>query len=495
MSLQDFFNEILKLNPSFASALGFHDNDHHYENPISDDYINKYKKLLLNYQQDNQDSVDYQVLKWETSMELQLLKYQFHLTPLMPFHNAIDQFEFANKNIYPAEQNDLHLNLQSRIRDFREYLKWCLIRMQQGIQKKQVISKLMCKKLIANLKSAIKNSNGYTDELQQLLSFITNKYIKHCTDGIGLIYTHPQGKQAYRFLVKYHTTLDLSPETVYNIGTAEVKRIESLIRKLMNLKKETELRDFHQTMLQKYGFNNSEELLESYKAKREQLFTSLGKYFYLENIPKYQIAEIQSQTNAGAFYHPASIAGKHRPGIFYINTLNINDSTKYEVETLSLHEGIPGHHYQHEFVKLLGLPLHRLYGSRSTAYVEGWGLYAESFVNKKDRLAYYGKLTYELFRAVRLVVDVGIHYYGWSYEKAFNYVLKHSAMSNSEIEREITRYICDPAQALAYKIGELTLLQLKKKYKNMTLKEFHKKILEFGPVPLFVLIKNLTSNT
>ncbi len=165
---------------------------------------------------------------------------------------------------------------------------------------------------------------------------------------------------------------------------------------------------------------------------------------------------------------------------------------------LSLHEAEPGHHYQFQYMIDAKVPIHKIFAVSGNAFVEGWALYAESLgeYDLKDKLGLYkyvGRLTYEMFRAVRLVVDTGMHYYGWSFAKCLRFMSKHLAMSRSEIITELERYACIPGQALAYKIGELTFQRLKKEYlqafqhnKN-AIKEFHKIVLEDGVLPLKIL--------
>ena len=209
----------------------------------------------------------------------------------------------------------------------------------------------------------------------------------------------------------------------------------------------------------------------------------LNIVIYLE-VPKYE-----ENSRGLAYYMRPSTDGK-RKGKFYINTKNLKSIPKYEVTALSLHENIPGHHYQlsksldnnlPKFLKYFGF----------TSYIEGWGLYSENLIKYNYDLNYFGKLNYELHRSVRLVVDTGIHYFNWNFEKCEDFMKKYIFMSENDIEKEIMRYIAIPGQALSYKIGELTIKKLRneflKKNRNKNIKDFHKKLLDIGAIPLFLL--------
>ena len=209
-------------------------------------------------------------------------------------------------------------------------------------------------------------------------------------------------------------------------------------------------------------------------------FNNIKHYNYkIKEIPKYL-----AKNSTGAYYYMKSIDNK-RKGTFYLNTYNYKSNPKYLVESLVLHEGNPGHNYQLSYSFDLNLPYFLIYGG-STAYIEGWALYTESLGEYKNNYSYFGKLIHEMLRAARLVVDIGIHCYNWSFEKSVNYLRKTTGLSYYECKNEILRYIANPAQALSYKIGERFILDLKKDFlkTNNNLKEFHELILKKGPIPL-----------
>ena len=172
-----------------------------------------------------------------------------------------------------------------------------------------------------------------------------------------------------------------------------------------------------------------------------------------------------------------------REGAFFLDPDSLRGHSKYTMKALSLHEGNPGHHYQLTYSIDKKVPKYMLFIDHSTCYIEGWGLYSENFTPKDDLYDWFGKLEYEMLRACRLVVDTGIHYYNWSFDKTYNYILKNTNMNEHEVRNETLRYIASPGQALAYKMGEIFFKNLRKKNEKMNIKEFHKRVLENGPLP------------
>ena len=239
---------------------------------------------------------------------------------------------------------------------------------------------------------------------------------------------------------------------------------------------------------------------ENTKAKIEQLI--MPKYFRTQVKP-FEIKAVPKEQEEGspaAYYYPGNSSG--RAGVFYVNTKNIKENPKFNMVALTLHEGNPGHNYQFQYALDKNIPDYRVYATDGTAYAEGWGLYAESLgdalydqTTAEGRFNYYGRLNYEMFRALRLVVDTGIHYYGWSHKKALDYMLKYSSLEKSELDKEVERYICLPGQALAYKIGQMFISDLKTEYMKKAgadIKDFHDKVLENGVLPLKLLGEQFT---
>jgi uncharacterized protein (DUF885 family) len=311
----------------------------------------------------------------------------------------------------------------------------------------------------------------------------------------------PDGKDWYTYLVRQYTTTNLTPDEIHNIGLSEVKRIRDEMTKLIASTgfqgTFDEFNDFIRTDSQ-FFFTTPEDLLAAYRdiCKRTdpeliRLFGHLPRLPYgVKPVPAY--AE-KSQTTA--YYEGGSLEAG-RPGYFFANTYDLASRPKWEMVALSLHEAVPGHHLQISIAQELeDLPEFRRRGWY-TAYGEGWGLYSESLGEEMglydDPYAKYGQLSYEMWRAIRLVVDVGMHYKGWSRQQAIDYFLANVGKAEHDIIVEVDRYIVWPGQALAYKIGELKIKELrafaaKELGDSFDIRAFHDQILGSGPLPLNIL--------
>ncbi len=335
---------------------------------------------------------------------------------------------------------------------------------------------------------------------QRLLNFIVTDYSPKAVTRTGFS-TLPRGKEWYRLKVKLHTTTDLPPEEIHQIGLAEVKRIRAQMELVQQQAGFTgtfpEFLQFLRTDDQ-FFFKTPNELLMGYRdiCKRAdpelaRLFGTLPRLPYgVQQVPSYSE---KSQTTA--YYEPGS-PDVGRPGFFFANTYDLHSRPKWEMEALSLHEAVPGHHLQIALAQeMQGLPQFRRFGEY-TAFVEGWGLYSESLGAEmgfyKDPYARFGQLTYEMWRSIRLVVDTGMHYLGWSRKQAIDYFVQNAGKSEHDIAVEVDRYLVWPGQALAYKIGELKIKQLRAEAQtqlgeHFELRKFHDTVLSQGAVPLSVL--------
>ncbi len=335
---------------------------------------------------------------------------------------------------------------------------------------------------------------------QRLEQFLTTQYLPGARRPIAAT-ALPDGAAFYAWRIKTQTSTDLTARQIHEIGLAEVKRIRA---EMEMIKAKTgfkgPLPEFF-TYLQtdpKFFFTDKEDLMRAYRdiAKRAdpqlmKLFKTLPRTPYgVIPVPAY--AE-KSQTTA--YYNPGA-ADTGRPGYFYANTYALETRPKWEMQPLTLHEAVPGHHLQISLAQELGdLPDFRRYGGY-TAFVEGWGLYAESLGEEMgfytDPYDKFGQLTYEMWRAVRLVVDTGMHALGWSRAQAIEYFKANSSKPEHDIVVEIDRYIVWPGQALAYKLGELKIKELRayatqELGKKFDVRLFHDEVLKNGAVPLSVL--------
>jgi uncharacterized protein (DUF885 family) len=486
-----YFKDLLKLYPSYASHLGDRSKDHRVEISISPQFIQRIERLLYKYdcalKQTTRHDLDVELLRFDIKETLEGLKFPFHLMPMTSTMNPILDFDFMERTVYP--KNNVKAR-DARFKCYTKYVMQSIANMREGIKNGYVIPKRICVALIADLEkylahSKSKLSPAYATAIRHLITFLHETYLPKTTDTIGLCYL-PNGKNMYKYMIREHTTItDMTPEYVYKFGLCEVRRIKA---EMTSALKKTRYSSIQELKSDPMNFlQNGQDIIAAYKAIQEKIHHDLIPKFFSTSVKPYHIKPIPKvmQDNApGAFYVEST---PRRVGSFYVNIRDPKENPIYAMETLTIHEGEPGHHYQFQYMLEKGVPEHRIYGYNSTAFVEGWALYAESLSTSQDPLTNLGRLTYEMFRAVRCVVDPGIHYYGWSYEKAFAYMKRYIALSDSELEVELLRYICIPGQAVAYKIGENFFKQHRKNFSNI--KEYHDSVLGNGILPLDLLAR------
>ncbi len=335
---------------------------------------------------------------------------------------------------------------------------------------------------------------------QKLLLFFEEVYLPACFEKAGF-WQIPSGREFYAFKTKQFTTTNMTPDEIHKIGLDEVARIRGEMQEVMKQVgfKGTFIEFLeHLRADQRYYYRDPNRLLAEYKAicrriepKLPKMFGRLPKTPYrLEPIPEHLAPDTTT-----AYYRRPSADGS-RGGTYFVNLFRPETRPKYEMEVLSVHEAVPGHHLQIAISQELeGIPEFRRYGGY-TAFIEGWGLYSERLGYElglyKDPYSRFGQLTYDMWRAIRLVVDTGIHHKGWTRDEAIHFFAINAAKSMHDIENEIDRYIAWPGQALAYKIGQLKILELRKKAEKelgdkFNLSDFHDTVLGQGAVTLSVL--------
>jgi uncharacterized protein (DUF885 family) len=339
---------------------------------------------------------------------------------------------------------------------------------------------------------------------REFLDFFRNEYLPHARTTLGASEL-PDGRAYYKLKIREFTTLDLTPEEIHKIGLSEVARISAEMNAVI---KETGFQgDFPAFLVflrtdPRFYAKTPEELLSraSRIAKRidgklPSLFKTLPRLPYtVEPVP----ADIAPKYTSGRYVGPAQ--GSTQPGIYWVNTYMLESRPLYNLEALTLHEAVPGHHLQISLSRELGdLPNFRRF-SYISSFGEGWGLYCEWLGIEagiyQDPYANFGRLTYEMWRACRLVVDTGIHSMGWTRQQAIEYLATRTALPLHEVETEVDRYISWPGQALAYKLGELKIKELRKRAEvafgtRFDVREFHDVVLGSGAVPLSVLESNV----
>jgi uncharacterized protein (DUF885 family) len=335
---------------------------------------------------------------------------------------------------------------------------------------------------------------------QRLRNYLTSTYLPRSRESIGMS-ALPDGAAWYAYNISVQTTTTRTPQEIHDLGLAEVKRIRGQMDSLIRSTGFTGDFVAFTTMLRtdpKFFYADSATLVRAYRdiTKRidpelPRLFGRLPRLTYgVSTIPSYAAP---SQTTA---YYWGGSPEAHRAGQFFVNTYKLDTRPTWEMEVLTAHESVPGHHLQIAISQELeGIPEFRRYGGY-TAFVEGWGLYSESLGPElglyKDPYSKFGQLTYEIWRAIRLVIDTGIHSFGWSRQQAIDYFKANSAKTENDITVEVDRYIVWPGQALAYKSGELEIKALRK-YAEQELgpgfdvRAFHDQILSQGALPLDML--------
>lgn len=545
--LQEQWEYTLKNNPETATTLGdLRYNDRWTE--FSKNQIEKDKKTTQNFlkrfeaidstgfsatDQLNKDLMIYQLKETLKSYDLKLYEMPFNqMWGLhLQFPGFISSIPFDNTKQYQdyiARLKQIPLILDQGIQLAKQGQKDSLMPPKYLIEKvaKQInsiaapagkdsvfasplkqfpnnISKAEQERLSREILQAI--DQNVRPAYQKLGTFIQKDYLPHGRQHEG-IWSLPNGDELYRFYVENNTTTLESPENIHQLGLKEVARIEAEMLKIAKAQGFNDLKIFQQSLKTNPAVfpKSREEILEIYRGYIAQMQPELPKLFGLLPKNKVEVLPVEQYREkeaAGAEYHQGTPNGS-RPGQVYVNTGDFSERSKISMEATAYHEAIPGHHMQIDIAQNLpNLPMFRKQPNH-TAYIEGWALYAEQLGKDvgfyKDPLSDYGRLSSELFRACRLVVDTGVHYKKWTRQQMIDFMREHSALDEPDIQAEADRYIAIPAQALAYKMGQLKILELRELAKQelgdrFDIKAFHDMVLNAGTLPLNILdarIKN-----
>ena len=359
--------------------------------------------------------------------------------------------------------------------------------------------------LDSEIKRAIKES--VTPGFELLLKFML-KTEKFANKNHG-IWSQPGGDEYYKLRIRSYTTTDYSPEEIHQMGLSEVKRITDRMNEILTgLGYDTSSKSVGQIMnelnenpdfLYADTPDRKEIVIRDYTDMTNEAIEVMTDYFH--TMPKSEVVvkavpEYSEKTAAGGYYQSPALDGS-RPGVFYANLYDIKQTPKYSMRTLTYHEATPGHHHQiAHSLENEDLTLYRRFGYGTSAFSEGWALYAERLALEvglaNDPYDELGILQSEIFRAVRLVVDTGMHFKRWTREEAMEYMKSKTGMSDTEVRVEIERYIVWPGQALSYKVGMIKILELRERAMNelgddFNLKDFHSAVLDHGNPPLFIV--------
>jgi len=534
------WEETLINNPLFASYTGdkrFNDKI----NPITIDQFNKdrdndleslAKLNNINPEKLTEDNkLNYNLKKFDIESDLNLSQFPIYYLRLNQRGGIQSFYETGNRLVYQSKKD--YYDWLSRLDQFSENILTFLDVNKQGLKKGYTQPKLVTRGVVAQIDAIINSdieSNPYLkvfleadenlltpiekEELidraktliineinpayEELNNFLKNDYLVNSRDSIG-IKDIPDGKRYYEELAKHFTTTDLTPDEIHDIGLKEIERIRSEMEEIIeSVDWDGDFNSFlnYLRTSPRFYYDNPDDLFDAYLIMSKTIDPLLPKLFNVFPRAPYGVIPIPSESapfTTTAYYNSPSPG---RPGYFYANLYKPDSRPKYEIPVLTVHEAVPGHHFQISIAQELeNVPTFRKYQG-ITAFVEGWGLYSEElgeYINLyDDPYDKFGQLTYDMWRAIRLVVDTGMHYKDWTREDAINLFLENSAKSILDIENEVDRYIAWPGQALAYKIGQLKILELRERAETelgdkYDIKDFHDEVLKRGSLPLDLL--------
>ena len=549
--LDKYYEERLQLFPLEATSNG----DNRYNDKLYADFTNSYRETLKSFYSkysteiekfkrddlNDNDKISYDVFKREMTMSLKGLTFQDNLTPLNQFwgkHLDMGQLGSGDGN-QPFKTVKDYDDWIKRASAFSLYVDSAIVYFKKGIAANYVLPKTLTVKIIPQCKSIVvddvtkslfwgpikklpatfsdADKQRITAEYTKLIKeqivpsykklgeFLEKEYLpkSRATSGIS---ANPTGSDYYKYLIEQWTTTNKTPDEIYNKGLEEVKRIRVTMEQVKTeVKFNGDLKAFFEFMKndkQFMPYKKSEEVLAAFHAIQAKIDPKLQTMFGKTPKTKFEIRQTEAfrAASASAEYNQGSADGT-RPGIFYVPII---DATKFNttsgMESLFLHEAIPGHHYQISLQQENeSLPKFRRF-SWYGAYGEGWALYCESLGKElgcyTDPYQYMGALGDEMHRAVRLVVDVAIHTKNMTREDAIKYMIENEAISEEGATAEIERYMAIPAQALSYKTGALKIKELREKYSKQngatfSLKAYHDEFLKDGCLPLDVLEKKM----
>lgn len=484
------------------------------------------------------DQLNYDLFKKQYETGIEEYKYRWYLAPLNQRGGIQTQNELADSLRFETVKD--YDDWIARMKAFPVYMDQTIGLMNEGIKARVLLPKVIMQRVPAQIDKQIVDkpedslfykpfkrfpnaipaaererlsrdalsaiSTNIIPSYKRFKKFFVDEYLTASFDEVGA-WQLPQGEAMYAHMVRKYTTTNVTPREVHEKGLSEVKRIRAAMQDVMNqVGFKGTLPEFF-TFLRtdkRFYYDTPEELFAAYQAMSKRIDPNLVKVFRkLPRMP-YGVEVIPAAVapdTTTAYYRQPSADGS-RAGTYFVNLYKPESRPKWEMMALSLHEAVPGHHLQIALAQEQGdIPNFRRFGGY-TAFVEGWGLYAESLGEDMglydDPYAKFGQLTYEMWRAVRLVVDTGMHQMRWTRKQAIDYFMENAAKQELDIINEVDRYIAWPGQALAYKTGELKIKELRARSgqelgSNFDIREFHEVVLGSGAVPLDVLERNVAA--
>ena len=483
-----------------------------------------------------QDRISVQILQRELAQEIEGERFPAHLQPINQFYSLPNQLAQlgSGTSAQPFKTVADYGNWLKRAALIPIVFDQAIANMREGVKVGVVQPRVLMEKVLPQLDALILDDPTQTlfykpiaklpaefsaedkarltaqysalitgtlmPSYKALRSYLKDEYLPKTRSSVGLG-ALPDGAAWYAYKVRGTTTTNLTPTEIHQIGLDEVARIHGAMRNIIvELKFKGDLQAFFKFLDsdKRFEFKTEAELLSFYENLRKKVDPGAAKLFSLQPKATFEIRPVETFRNksaSGGSYQQPSEDGT-RPGVFYVNTYDLPTRKIWDAEDLYLHEAVPGHHFQIALQQeLTALPKFRRFGGE-TAYIEGWGLYAESLGKElgvyQDPYDYFGYLQNELWRAIRLVVDTGLHDKGWSRQQVIDYMLTNSAQSETQAVSEAERYMAIPGQALAYKIGELRIKALRLRAEKalgakFDIRAFHAEVLKDGAVPLDAL--------
>ncbi len=545
-AFDDYFTVQVERNPLYATFLG----DHRFNDRLAISIAPAYRADSLLIEKDflekveavdpalldHQDRLSREIFIRERQNQIEGHQYPSHLAPLNQFRNfgnTLAQLG-SGQGAQPFETEEDYRNFIGRMGDFDRWVDQAIENMREGIEQGVVQPTILIERTADQLKAHVVEDpeeslfwsplaelpedmdeaerealkTDYRQAISEILvpayrrlhDFLVDDYMAHGLDADGM-HALPDGEAWYAHLVAQTTTTDLTPAEIHEIGLAEVARIHEQMHSVMDeVGFDGSLHEFFEFTAndEQFYVDEPEQLIQAYENLREHVDQAATKLFDITPEADYEIRAVESyreRSAAGASYMRPAPDGS-RPGIFYVNTYDLSARPLWAVESLFLHEAVPGHHFQIALQQEQDhLPRFRQFGG-NTAFIEGWALYAEAIGPEmglyEDPYQYFGMLNAELWRAIRLVVDSGLHYHGWSRQDVLDYMFENSAVGEARAVSEAERYMAIPSQALAYKIGQLEIQRLRRAAEDalgeaFDIKSFHNMILTNGAVPLDIL--------
>lgn len=545
--LNQYSKEYYNLHPLSATANGVNDYNDRLEMNLTEEYLEHSIKFNQKYL-DTLATIKFNHLEQPERLTIDVFKYRLEteikgLNAKLGFHRPVDQFVFSfpqrfatlgsGTGYIPFKSLKDYSNFISRMKAFQVWVDQAILNMQIGVELKNTNPKAAMLKVPNQLKPLFegetKNNIFYrpllnlpenldslsTEKLKieyiaaienivkptykKLHDYLVSDYIPKARESTGLL-DNTNGVSEYELWLKYYTTTEITADEIFELGLSEVARIRS---EMDSLKRSVGFSgdlsaffNYVKTDPKFFPFKTEKEVLDRYRSFEERMTPQLDKMFNLRPKAGFEIRATEKFREAGANaqYMRASRDGT-RPGIFYETVRNPLEYNYIDMESLFIHEAIPGHHYQIAIQQEADIPeFRKSYGL--SVFGEGWALYAESLGKElgmyTDPYQYLGRLNNEMERAVRLVVDAGMHHKGWTRERAIAYVLENQPVTAFVAEQRIERYMVTPGQAVSYKVGELKIISLRNKAKNQLgdkfdIREFHDEILKDGRLPLLIL--------